>query len=249
MPPTPVRGAGSWARIAAARRRDALQRGFIQAVLIDPFLKRAVAVQLPVKQDQDRNVVMDDVELINSLLGIRELTAMLPAGNIEEMADAIPPRGFSLVPTGTAGPVVDEETVSGYQQCIIYPLMRNISAVTVPAFSYSFRDAAGQPMQTYYKGRALAYKTVLAPTGGSAPVNLTPEDVRPLIQWHPAGITYSYYVNEVVDKAKPVCVKCGQKGRLKTCTKCMMAKYCSKECQLADRPSHRGACNLTSALL
>ena len=44
-----------------------------------------------------------------------------------------------------------------------------------------------------------------------------------------------------------VCFKCNvseDKTDLKDCSKCMFARYCSKECQVKDRPDHKATCKV-----
>ncbi|KAL1952960.1 hypothetical protein VTO42DRAFT_3827 [Malbranchea cinnamomea] len=41
----------------------------------------------------------------------------------------------------------------------------------------------------------------------------------------------------------PSCQKCGEPNRLLECGRCGIAKYCSKECQVADWSSHKYSCN------
>ena len=42
----------------------------------------------------------------------------------------------------------------------------------------------------------------------------------------------------------PVCVHCTRQPGNDICTGCRMARYCSKECQLADWPHHKAACRV-----
>ena len=57
--------------------------------------------------------------------------------------------------------------------------------------------------------------------------------------------------------AEPVCFSCGKTARaagcdqnLRACSKCQKAKYCSRECQLADwnEGGHKGLCKQMSVL-
>jgi hypothetical protein len=40
----------------------------------------------------------------------------------------------------------------------------------------------------------------------------------------------------------PRCETCGKGNDLKSCSRCKNVKYCSRECQVSDWPSHKTAC-------
>ena len=49
------------------------------------------------------------------------------------------------------------------------------------------------------------------------------------------------------------CANCGkgedESNKLKACTACKLAKYCSRECQIAHRPQHKKECKKRAAEL
>jgi len=45
----------------------------------------------------------------------------------------------------------------------------------------------------------------------------------------------------------PKCAGCGKRGTLKACSRCKGRKYCSRECQLKDWPTHKAACKAAAA--
>ena len=55
------------------------------------------------------------------------------------------------------------------------------------------------------------------------------------------------------DKEVSVCANCGkgeeESDKLKSCTACMMVKYCSRDCQIAHRPQHKKECRRRAAEL
>jgi hypothetical protein len=57
----------------------------------------------------------------------------------------------------------------------------------------------------------------------------------------PGGMTFGNFAIPAIDKT--VCSGCGQVGKkLQACAKCNAVRYCSKACQVAHWPSHRGTC-------
>ena len=223
-----------------ACRRAAVDRGSLQAVLIDPFVACCRAVQAPVVATASGAITFDGYRMA-AVLGMRELAAMTGGAQPRTRFATVRPRADAADDDEVLVAVYLDPGQPASQPCCVL-----LGGVVTTGYGAGGGDGGGSRCAAgaVLPGRALVCKMIKAHGSCFLPLDLA--DVEPLVRWHDAAVARKAARRNA---RRLGCVRCGARAaRDFVCAHCRFARCCADPACLAYfRDIHPSRC-ITSLL-